>query len=146
MKKQRFISLMLTALFAISMTGVAQAQLKISESQTAKLYMTLHTVGILQDLNQKNVFDSKGVALARPSTGFQNAFGDMGFIGKLGKKGEVEVVFDMYLASRNHPSTTYGNEGYLLMHSVPENLESLKFLKPLLSRRRQSGAVSRRLR
>ena len=49
-----------------------------------------------------------------------------------GKNQKIEVVFDLYLSSRNHPSQTYGNEGYIILRGVPENLQSLKFLEPVL--------------
>ncbi|HEX8170447.1 MAG TPA: hypothetical protein VF824_07905 [Thermoanaerobaculia bacterium] len=132
MSKATAIALALSILVAGS---VAQAQgLKIVDTDTNKLYITLHTVGTAQALDHKNAFDSKGVALAKVEPGFQNAFGDLGFRGAFGKQREVEVVFDLYLSSRNHPSTTYGDEGYMILHGVPENLESLKFLAPILSK------------
>ena len=112
----------------------ADAQLKLTQTENTKLFMTLNTVGTLQALQQENVFDTKGIQAKDLSAGFQNAFGDLGFIAKVGKNEELEVVFDMYLSSRNHPSTTYGNEGYMVLHGVPENLQSLKFLAPVLSK------------
>ncbi|HEX6177126.1 MAG TPA: hypothetical protein VF057_02105 [Thermoanaerobaculia bacterium] len=112
----------------------AQAQLKLTETDTTKLFITLHTVGTAQALTHENVYGANGQALTQLSPGFQTAFGDLGFIGKFGRNEEIEVVFDMYLSSRNHPSQTYGNEGYILMRGVPENLESIRFLKPLLDK------------
>ncbi|HYS54367.1 MAG TPA: hypothetical protein VER58_11465 [Thermoanaerobaculia bacterium] len=112
----------------------AQAQLKVSDSETSKLFIILNTVGTAQALHQANAFDSKGTDLGRLSYGMQTAYGDLGFLGQFGKKQEVEVYFDLYLASRNHPSTTYGNQGYLLVKDVPENLQSLSFLKPIFKR------------
>lgn len=129
------ITLFAIALVILGLTGAAQAQgLKVVDTDTNKLYITLNTVGTAQALDHKNAFDAKGVALPKVEPGFQNAFGDLGFIGKFGKNQELEVVFDLYLSSRNHPSTTYGDEGYMILHGVPENLESLKFLTPLLSK------------
>lgn len=133
MKTLKSVAIAVVAL-ALAVVQPAKAQLKLVESDSTKLYMTLHTVGAAQALSQKNVFDSKGAQVADLSAGFQNAFGDLGFIGKFGKNEEIEVVFDMYLSSRNHPSTTYGNEGYILMRGVPENLQNLKFLTPVLDR------------
>jgi hypothetical protein len=127
----------LTALAAAAVLAVtvpADAQLKLTQTENTKLFMTLNTVGTLQALEHKNVFDVKGVAAKQLSPGFQNAFGDLGFIAKVGKNDELEVVFDMYLSSRNHPSSTYGNEGYMILRGVPENLQSLNFLKPVLSK------------
>lgn len=122
------------AVLLVAVATPAQAQLKITESETAKLYMTLHTVGTAQALTHDNVFGANGQALNQLSPGFQTAFGDLGFIGRFGKNEEIEVVFDMYLSSRNHPSSTYGNEGYIIMRGVPENLESLRFLTPILEK------------
>lgn len=123
------------AALALGLTSAtAQAQIKLTENETQKLYITVNTVGTAQALNHKNVFDPKGNALAKVSPGFQNAFGDLGFIGKFGKNEEITVVMDLYLSSRNHPSQTYGNEGYILLRGVPENLQSLSFLKPVLNK------------
>lgn len=132
--KHRTLSIALALLLALGISAAANAQLKITESETTKLYFTLNTVGTAQSLQHQNAYDAKGVPLAKIEPGFQNAFGDVGFIGKFGKNNEIEVVFDMYLSSRNHPSQTYGNEGYILLRGVPENLKSLKFLEPILKR------------
>ena len=128
--KRNLISLTLVAL-ALIVSIPAQAQLKISDSETSKLFITLDTVGTAQALQQSNVFDAKGLNMGKLSAGMQTAYGDLGFLGEFGKKQEIELYFDLYLASRNHPSTTYGNQGYLLMKDVPENLQSLSFLKPV---------------
>lgn len=122
------------ALLVLGMSSAAQAQLKITETENAKLFMTLNTVGTAQALDHENVYDTKGNALNKLEPGFQNAFGDLGFIAKYGKNDEIEVVFDMYLSSRNHPSQTYGNEGYIILRGVPENLKNLQFLTPILEK------------
>jgi hypothetical protein len=128
--KRNLLSLTLAAL-ALIVSLPAQAQLKISDSETSKLFITLDTVGTAQALQQSNAFDAKGTDLGKLSAGMQTAYGDLGFLGEFGKKQEIELYFDLYLASRNHPSTTYGNQGYLLVKDVPENLQSLAFLKPV---------------
>jgi predicted porin len=123
------------ALLATLVFGfAAQAQLQIMDKDNTKLFMTLNTVGTAQALSHENVYNSTGAKVADVEPGFQNAFGNLGFIAKFGKNEEIEVVFDMYLSSRNHPSQTYGNEGYIVMRGVPENLQSLKFLAPILSK------------
>jgi hypothetical protein len=122
------------ALVVLGLGSAAQAQIKITDTETTKLFMTLNTVGTAQALDHENAFNLKGEPLAKVSPGFQNAFGDLGFIAKFGRNQEIEVVFDMYLSSRNHPSQTYGNEGYIVLRGVPENLESLKFLEPILEK------------
>jgi len=130
----KLIKLLALALLLVLFGRAAQAQLKIVDTDTNKLFMTLNTVGTAQALDHKNVFDTKGTALAKVEPGFQNAFGNLGFIGRFGKNQEVEVVFDLYLSSRNHPSQTYGNEGYMIVRGIPENVQSLKFLEPILKR------------
>lgn len=131
------VKILSAAVLTFALLGLAQpatAQLKLTETENSKLFITLHTVGTAQALQHQNVYDGKGAPLAELSPGFQTAFGDLGFIGRFGKDEEIEVVFDMYLSSRNHPSTTYGNEGYILMRGVPENLQSLRFLEPVLDK------------
>ncbi|HEX7832892.1 MAG TPA: hypothetical protein VF787_24780, partial [Thermoanaerobaculia bacterium] len=134
MKASR-ITLTLTLILALmSIAGTAFGQIKLTDTETQKLFITVNTVGTAQTLDHKNVFNTAGAALPKVEPGFQNAFGDLGFIGKFGKNQEIEVVFDLYLSSRNHPSTTYGNEGYMIIRGVPENLENLKFLEPILKK------------
>lgn len=130
MKNIIVLSLLLIALVALP----AAAQVQLTNTETTKLFLTVNTVGTAQALEHKNVYNTSGTPLPKLEPGFQNAFGDLGFIGKFGKNQEIEVVFDMYLSSRNHPSTTYGNEGYIVVHGVPENLQTLKFLEPILKR------------
>jgi hypothetical protein len=112
----------------------ADAQLQLIDKDDTKLFITLNTAGAAQTLNQKNVFNAAGTELPELEPGFQNALGDLGFVGKFGRKEEITVVFDLYLSSRNHPSTTYGNEGYILMTGVPENLQSIRVLQPVFDR------------
>lgn len=131
MKQTRFVTLIFALL---AFAGSAMAQIKLADTDTQKLFITVNTVGTAQTLDHENVFDATGKPLAKLEPGFQNAFGDLGFIGKFGRKQEIEVVFDLFLSSRNHPSTTYGNEGYMILHGVPENLVSLKFLEPILNK------------
>jgi hypothetical protein len=133
MKSLKHLALALMIAVGLTSSSV-QAQIKLTDTETTKLYMTLATVGTAQALDHENVFDTKGQPLAKVSPGFQNAFGDLGFIAKFGKNQEIEVVFDMYLSSRNHPSQTYGNEGYIVLRGVPENLQGLKFLEPILNK------------
>lgn len=122
------------ALAAFALAGTANAQLKISDTEMAKLYMSLATVGTAQALTQENVYDTNGAKVANLSPGMQTAFGDLGFLGKFGKQSEIEMYFDLYLASRNHPSQTYGNQGYLLIKGIPENLGQPRLLKAIFDR------------
>ena len=134
MKTSRIILTLLLVAGLFTFAGSAAAQIKLTENDTTTLYITVHTVGTAQTLDHKNVFNASGAAVPKIEPGFQTAFGNLGFIGKFGKNEEIEVVFDMYLSSRNHPSQTYGNEGYMILRGVPENLQSLKFLEPVLKR------------
>jgi hypothetical protein len=133
MNRNHLLSIVITALLITSAS--AQAQIKISDTEETKLYITLATVGTFQTLDQTNVYDAKGVRQPNLTTGMQTAFGDLGFAGKFGKKQEVDMYFDLYLASRNHPSQTYGNQGYLQIHGIPENLIGLhNALDPIFKR------------
>ena len=134
MKTLKSLIITIAAVALLVASQPAQAQMKLVQTENTKLFITLHTVGTAQALQHDNVFNAAGAQLNQLSPGFQTAFGDLGFIGKFGEKEEIEVVFDMYLSSRNHPSSTYGNEGYILMRGVPENLQSLRFLTPILDK------------
>ena len=135
MRNKLMLPVAMVILLALGLTGAAQAQIKISETEDTKLYVTLATVGTFQALDQRNVYDVKGVKLPSLTSGMQTAFGDLGFEGKFGKKQEIDMYFDLFLASRNHPSTTYGDQGYLLVHGIPENLVGLhRVLDPLFKR------------
>ena len=134
MKGSQIILIATIIVSFLALAVPAEAQIKLTDTETQKLYLTVNTVGTAQTLNHKNVFNAQGAALPEIEPGFQTAFGNLGFIGIFGAKQEIEVVFDMYLSSRNHPSSTYGNEGYIIMRGVPENLKSLSFLEPVLER------------
>jgi len=124
----------LVAIVALAIAGTANAQVKVSDTEYTKLYITLNTVGTAQALSQKNVFDTTGKEATKLSPGMQTAFGDLGFLGKFGKKQEIEMYFDLYLASRNHPSQTYGDQGYLIVRGIPENLGQPQLLKMIFDK------------
>src|ERR1043165_2406388 len=134
MKEDIMKRIALVLVLAAIVAAPLHAQVKISDTETTKLFLNLNTVGTVQTLSQRNVFDATGNSLGNTEAGMQTAYGDLGFLGYFGKKQEIGLYFDPSLASRNHPSTTYGNEGYIVMHDVPENLESLKFLKPIFNK------------
>lgn len=133
MKTVRLIAFLI-ATIALTIAGSANAQLKISDTENAKLFITLHTVGTAQALTQENVYDSAGKKAGDLAPGMQTAFGDLGFLGKFGKNNEIEMYFDLYLASRNHPSQTYGDQGYLLVKGIPENLGQPRLLKAIFNK------------
>ncbi len=93
--------------------------IKISEFDGMKLYMDLKTVGRFQSLDHEGVFVGGKETLGLPS-GFQTAWGNLGFLADY--DGKVEVFFELYLSSRPHPEKVYGHEGYLLIRGIPENL------------------------
>jgi hypothetical protein len=131
MRFHRTAALVGAGLLFVAASPPAAAQLQIVDTEQTKLYLNVATAGTLQALQHHDVFNAQGVKLGRLEPGFQNAFGDFGFLAKFGKEQEIEVYFDMYLSSRNHPSTTYGNEGYLVLHGIPGELQSLRFLDGL---------------
>lgn len=133
MKIVRLIAILIVTI-ALGISSTAKAQLKISDTETAKLYMTLATVGTAQALTQQNVYNAAGAQLAQLSPGMQTAFGDLGFLGEFGKQSEIEMYFDLYLASRNHPSQTYGDQGYLLIRGIPQNLGRPRLLKAIFDK------------
>ena len=57
------------ALLVLGIGSAAQAQLKVSENDNTKLYITVNTVGTAQALDHKNAFDTKGAELAKVSAG-----------------------------------------------------------------------------
>ena len=132
MKHKLMLPIAIIVLLTLGMSATAQAQIKISDTETTKLFVTLATVGTFQSLHQENVFDATGAKMKGVTAGMQTAFGDLGFQGQFGKKQEIDMYFDLFLSSRNHPSTTYGDQGYLVIHDIPENLLGLhKALNPI---------------
>jgi hypothetical protein len=87
--------------------------------------MGLQTVGRFQTLDQHDV-SVQSIAGASAGTyvaqrgldpGFQTPFADVTFLGTIPNK--MEIYFDEYIASRPHPSTTYGHEGYMIFEGLP---------------------------
>jgi len=90
--------------------------LEIARYQDMHLYIGLDTVGRFQFLHQANV-DVKGVDQGGINPGFQTPFADLNFLATI--PGKLDVYFDSYIASRPHPSTTYGHEGYMVFKGLP---------------------------
>jgi hypothetical protein len=89
-----------------------------AENPAIDLYMGLQTAGRFQWLEQDDAFvNNKELEDLDP--GFQTAWGDLAFLADIGN-GDMLVFFDLYISSRPHPSTTYGNEGYILVHQLPD--------------------------
>jgi hypothetical protein len=96
-----------------------QMDLLIGHGGDLDLYMGLQTAGRAQWLEQEDVvINNKEAEDLDP--GFQTAWGDLSFLADIGK-GKMLVFFDLYISSRPHPSTTYGNEGYILINELPDD-------------------------
>jgi hypothetical protein len=90
--------------------------MQIGQYEDMHLYVGLDTVGRFQFLTQNNVF-VKGADQGNINPGFQTPFGDLNFLARI--PGKLDVYFDSYIASRPHPSTTYGHEGYMVIKALP---------------------------
>ena len=115
---------LLLALGAVPMA----AQVEIGNIGDLQLSLGVHTVGTVQALSHDNAFDRSGDPLGDLEPGFQTAWGNLEVLGTFGEEDEIELFFDLYIASRPHPSETYGHEGYLLIRGVPESLKRLQKL------------------
>jgi hypothetical protein len=96
-----------------------QMDLRIGHGRDLDLYMGLQTAGRAQWLEQEDVFIN-GKAQEDLDPGFQTAWGDLAFLADI-DQGKMLVFFDLYISSRPHPSTTYGNEGYILIKELPDD-------------------------
>ncbi|MGH9360741.1 MAG: hypothetical protein ACRD2T_02405, partial [Thermoanaerobaculia bacterium] len=120
-----------SALIAAALLGTAaaaSAQVEIASWGTTKLFLGVDTVGTLQALEQENVFDASGNEIAQLEPGFQTAWGNLEFAATFGEDEELEMFFDLLISSRNHPSTTYGHQGYLLVRGMPGQLKENRLL------------------
>jgi hypothetical protein len=94
-----------------------QMDLRIGRAGNIDLYMGLQTAGRFQWFEQNDVFIG-GEEAENLDPGFQTAWGDLAFLADV-DHGKMLVFFDLYISSRPHPSTTYGNEGYILIRELP---------------------------
>src|SRR5688572_2430196 len=115
----------------------SEMDLRIGHTQQIDLYMGLQTAGRLQWLEQVDVFIAGptppgGIIEAESlDPGFQTAWGDLSFMADIAD-GKMLVFFDLYISSRPHPSTTYGNEGYMLIREIPDSWGLSGFLNDTL--------------
>jgi hypothetical protein len=107
-----------------------QMDLRIGQTPDIDLYMGLQTAGRAQWLEQNDVSVS-GVPAEDLDPGFQTAWGDLSFLADI-DNGKMLVFFDLYISSRPHPSTMYGNEGYILVREIPDNFGPSRFLNGTL--------------
>ncbi len=94
-------------------------KVKIGQLDGMQVFMGFQAEMRAQDLVQGDVFD-EGVRVPGLSPGFQTPFGDLSFLARFDDV--MEVYYDLYLASRPHQSTTYGHEGFILLHRMPGSL------------------------
>ena len=100
--------------------------LKVGSFDNIDLYLGLQTAGRFQMLNHEDAFVGNN-ELDSLDPSFQTAWGDLPFLADIGK-GKMLVFFDLYISSRPHPSTMYGNEGYILIRELPDPLPGNGFL------------------
>ena len=108
----------------------ASKSVRIARAGDMDLFMGLDTVGRFQYLTQGNVKDTVGSDSVLPgqlSPGFQTAFGNLSFLADFDK--QMEVYFDMFIADRPHQDHPQGDEGYILLRSLPDPLGDTPLVK-----------------
>lgn len=90
--------------------------IQIGQYSDLGLFMGLDTVGRVQAFEQDDVVIG-GVPAGALDPGFQTAFGNLQFLGRIPEK--FDIYFDLYIASRPHSSQMYGHEGYMLFYDAP---------------------------
>lgn len=118
--KRAAICLTLMLLVTVFGTASALAQLTIAKNDKLEVWFGVNTVGTFQALDQENAYNAQDKNLGELDPGFQTAWGDLKFGAWYGENKDIEMFFDLYLASRPHPSSTYGHQGYLLIHRLPD--------------------------
>jgi hypothetical protein len=101
-------------------------RMRIGRAADIDLYMGLKTAGRFQYLTQKDVFIANKLQPDLDPS-FQTAWGDLSFMADI-EDGKMLVYADLYLSSRPHPSTTYGNEGYILVREMPDAVPATGWL------------------
>lgn len=121
----------LGAALVLAVPSAADAQVEIAHFGATRLYFTVDTVGTVQALEHEDAFDATGKPFDELGPGFQTAWGNMGFSAAFGEEKEIEMFFDLFISSRNHPSTTYGHQGYLVVRAMPGDLKKVRVLNTL---------------
>jgi hypothetical protein len=93
--------------------------LEIGQWKDMQVLMGFQAVTRFQYLVQDDVF-SGGTPKPDTDPGFQTPFGDLSFVARFGDV--LDVYYDLYLASRPHESSTYGHEGFIILHRMPGSL------------------------
>ncbi len=102
--------------------------LQIADVNNIRFYLGLHTVARFQALTQENVRILSGDQFVEPpklGPGAQTSFANLEFRINLGD--DIVVFFDGLLATQRHPTTWWGNNGYIYFRRLPDN----SFLAPL---------------
>ena len=86
--------------------------MQIGEWGNMKLYMGFWTVGRFQALQVYNLHPSSGL-----NPNFQTPYADLSLYATVPH--EFDMFADFYIATPGHPSTTYGNEGWLVFKQIP---------------------------
>ncbi|HTV46866.1 MAG TPA: hypothetical protein VMG59_00350 [Phycisphaerae bacterium] len=94
--------------------------MQIGQLGDMRFYIGVQTVGRYQALTQQAAYHTPPMpAVEYPGLdpGFQTAYGNLDFLATI--PGKLDVFFDLYLSSVGHPSTTYGDQGYLIIKQLP---------------------------
>lgn len=114
------------------MYRLGEMDMKIAQTHNASLYIGLDTVGRYQYITQNDVFiTTDGVQKEEDSgePGFQTAWGNLSFL--IDYQSQIAVYFDLYLASRPHPSQVYGHEGYIVIRDLPDSVGGISVIDPI---------------
>jgi|GEM_PF-5574272 len=86
--------------------------MQIAQYGNMKLYMGFWTVGRFQALQDYNLDPSSGL-----NPNFQTPYADLSLLATIPH--EFDMFADFYIATPGHPSTTYGDEGWLVFKQLP---------------------------
>ncbi len=86
--------------------------MQIAQYGNMKLYMGFWTVGRFQALQEYNLNPSRGL-----NPNFQTPYADLSLLATIPH--EFDMFADFYIATPGHPSTTYGDEGWLVFKQIP---------------------------
>ncbi len=91
--------------------------MQVGQVGDLRLYMGLQTVGRYQAITQQSAYYNTINQYAGLDPGFQTPFANLDFLASI--PGKLDVFFDTYVASRPHPNTMYGHQGYILLKQLP---------------------------
>ncbi len=132
--------LALAFLLAVPSSGEAQQPdydrggIQIGQMDDITFSMGFRSVGRFQALSQDDVFVWDGSAFvepSKPSTGMQTSFANIEFLLSLGD--DIDVFFDLLVATQRHPTRTWGHQGYMYIRQMPAG-SPLEFLNPIFEK------------